>query len=335
LLTIILKNYSFCSQGALGFSTGLAYPNAIASDLDELQPIVNVLSEFEGSIYATHLRSETSSIMSALDEAFLLASNAKVSLVISHLKCATKPCWGLSGSVLDKIDSQSSRLVENKRQIGFDCYPYSASSSLLDLKQVTTDYAIDITWSETYPYMAGRTLAQIGKEWQLRDDLTEVAKRLQPAGAIYHCMDEIDVERIMSHPLAAIGSDGLPCDPLPHPRLFGTFARVLGKYVREKKLLTLTEAVHKMSGLSARRFGLRERGLICCGYFADLVLFDAERVQDRATFAKPKEVSAGIVGVWVNGRFAYRGSREVAVVDDDDDFEALRESRAGRFLERN
>jgi N-acyl-D-aspartate/D-glutamate deacylase len=151
--------------------------------------------------------------------------------------------------------------------------------------------------------MAGKTLEQIARAWAL--DQKEAARRLQPAGAIYHCMAEEDVNRILRHPATMIGSDGLPNDPLPHPRLWGTFPRVLGYYSREKKLFPLEIAIHKMTGMPAERFGLHDRGLVRANYKADLVLFDAEKVRDKATFTDPMRPADGIKAVWVNGVLSY------------------------------
>jgi hypothetical protein len=132
-------------------------------------------------------------------------------------------------------------------------------------------------------------------------------------------MDETDVRRVLQFPHAMIGSDGLPDDPLPHPRLWGTFPRVLGHYSRELGLFPLPEAVRKMTGLPAERFGLRQRGLIRQGHFADLVLFDPDIVADRATFATPKVPAAGIEVVTVNGIITLRQGRMTG-------------RRGGRFL---
>lgn len=110
-----------------------------------------------------------------------------------------------------------------------------------------------------------------------------------PAGAIYYNMDEQDVRRVLRYPVTMIGSDGLPNDPMPHPRLWGAFPRVLGHYCRDERLFPLTTAIHKMTGLSAARFQLADRGLVKVGYFADLVLFDPQTVRDVASFSDPKQ----------------------------------------------
>ena len=203
--------------------------------------------------------------------------------------------------------------------VGWDCYPYAAGSSTLDLGQVTDRHDITITWSDPHPAMGGRSLAEIAAGW--RTTLVEAARRLQPAGAIYHSMSEADVQRILCHPATAIGSDGLPHDPRPHPRLWGTFPRVLGHYCRDLRLFPLTEAVYKMTGLSARRFGLAARGEIRDGYWADLVLFDPATVRDAATYADPEQPAAGIVAVWVNGVPSSRDQSPTG-------------ARGGRFLAR-
>jgi N-acyl-D-amino-acid deacylase len=149
----------------------------------------------------------------------------------------------------------------------------------------------------------------------------EAARRVQPAGAIYHSISEEDMRRILRHPATMIGSDGLPNDPLPHPRLWGTFPRVLGRYSREENLFSLAEAVRKMTGLPAQRFGIAGRGLIRKGYCADLTLFDPEKIMDTATYADPVCTAEGIERVWVNGVLSYtaRGATQ---------------KRAGRFVPR-
>ena len=300
-------------HGALGLSTGLAYANAHAAPASEVIALAQPLAA-AGGIYTTHLRSEFAEILEAMDEAFTTGRHARVPVVISHLKCAGKANWGRSTEVLAALDN--ARLTQH---VGCDCYPYAASSSTLDLKQVTRDFDILITWSEPHPEQGGKLLAEIAAGWQL--DLLEAAMRLQPAGAVYHGMDENDVKNVLRHPATTIGSDGLPNDPLPHPRLWGAFPRVLGFYSREQKLFDLPTAIHKMTGLSAARFGLTERGLVRQGYWADLVLFDPETVRDAATFTDPQQPAHGISAVWVNGELSAQDKHPTG-------------QRAGRFLKR-
>ena len=133
--------------------------------------------------------------------------------------------------------------------------------------------------------------------------------KLQPAGGIYFMMDEADVRRIIAYEHSMIGSDGLPHDRHPHPRLWGTFPRVLGHYSRELGLLTLEDAVRRMTGLTAAQFGLTDRGEVRTGAFADLVMFDAETIADQATFEAPTLPAAGIDIVMVNGAIVREGGR--------------------------
>ena len=160
-----------------------------------------------------------------------------------------------------------------------------------------------ITWSVPHPEMQGRWLADIARDWGL--DLRAAAERLLPAGGIFFQMDEADVRRILAHPRSMIGSDGLPHDAFPHPRLWGTFPRVLGHYARDLGLFSLETAVHKMTGRTAAVFGLVDRGVIRDGAYADLVLFDPATVRDAADFDHPTRPAPGIERTWINGVAAY------------------------------
>lgn len=284
-------------DGALGLSSGLAYLSATAATTDEVVSLAEPLAA-AGAVYTTHMRSETEAILDAMHEAFEIGRINHVPVIVSHLKCAGIANWGRSEEVLGFLDG--ARL---KQQIGCDCYPYAAGSSTLDLRQVDERVAITITWSTPHPEVAGKSLNEIAGLWGVAQ--IDAARRLQPAGAIYHSIAEQDMRRILAHPATMIGSDGLPNDPRPHPRLWGTFPRVLGRYSRDEQLITLPEAVHKMTGMPAQRFGLAGRGLIHEGYYADLVLFDAEKIIDTATFSDPVRVAQGIAGVWVNGVHSY------------------------------
>lgn len=301
------------TEGALGLSSGLAYASAYASSTEEVKQLAQELN-LAGGIYTTHLRTEFDAISAALDEAFAIGEQAQAPVIVSHLKCAGAGNWGRSGEVLQKIAQAATT-----HPIGCDCYPYSASSSTLDLQQVTSDFDIVITWSKPHPEQGGKKLADIAQEWQI--DLLSAAKKLQPAGAVYYGMSEQDVQKILAHPLTMIGSDGLPVDPLPHPRLWGAFPRVLGHYSRDLKLFDLAEAVRKMTRMSADRFGLDDRGRIAIGAAADLVIFNPATVKDAATFSQPQQLSEGIEAVWVNGVLTYSGKK-------------ITGKRAGKFLER-
>lgn len=301
------------AAGALGLSTGLAYANANAASTEEVLSLAQALIGAE-AVYATHMRTETDAILDAMDEAFRVGRYAQSPVVISHLKCAGIANWGRSGEVLNAFER-----ARTAQKVGCDCYPYAAGSSTLDMKQVDPRVKIEITWSVKYPELAGRTLGEIASEWNLSH--LEAAKRLQPAGAIYHSIDEQDMRHILAHPGTMIGSDGLPWDKHPHPRLWGAFPRVLGRYCREEKLFSLPEAVRKMTSLPAQRFGLADRGRIAEGSWADLVLFDSNTVRDTATFADPIRAAQGIHSVWVNGLLSYTA-------------QGLTGRRAGRFVPR-
>jgi N-acyl-D-amino-acid deacylase len=300
-------------NGALGLSSGLAYLSACKATTEELLALAAPLTA-AGAVYTSHIRSEGDAILDALEEAFEIGRSCNVPVFVSHLKCAGIANWGRSSEVLACVER-----ARAAQQVGCDCYPYAASSSTLDLRQVDERVKITITWSTPHPERAGFTLAETADHWNLSH--REAAERLQPAGAIYHSISEEDMRRILTHPATMIGSDGLPCDPRPHPRLWGTFPRVLGRYCRDEQLMSLPQAVHKMTGLPAQRFGLTGRGLIREGYCADLVLFNADKIVDTATFSDPIRAATGIEAVWVNGVLSYTSRGATG-------------NRAGRFVER-
>jgi N-acyl-D-amino-acid deacylase len=301
-------------HGALGLSTGLAYSSARSAPAEEVLSLAEPLAA-AGAIYASHMRTEADEILSAMQEAFSTGRNSGVPVVISHLKCAGIANWGRSEEVLHALDA-----ARAEQPVQCDCYPYTASSSTLDLRQVDGRVRIIITWSTPHPEVAGQTLEQIASAWGTKQ--VEAAARLRPAGAIYHNMSEEDVRRILQHPATMIGSDGLPNDPRPHPRLWGTFPRVLGHYCRDQGIFSLAQAIHKMTGLPAQRFGLAGRGRISEGAHADLVLFDPETIRDTATFSDPICHAEGIAAVWVNGVLAYKDRDATG-------------QRSGRFLPRD
>jgi N-acyl-D-aspartate/D-glutamate deacylase len=300
-------------NGALGLSSGLAYASARSAPPEEILSLAEPLAA-AGAIYVSHIRTEGEEILAAMSETFNTGRHCHVPVVISHLKCAGIANWGRSEEILHALET-----ARAGQPVQCDCYPYAASSSTLDLRQVDDRVRIVITWSTPHPEMAGQTLEQIAHAWGMEQKAA--AARLQPAGAIYHCMSEEDVRRILQHPATMIGSDGLPNDPRPHPRLWGTFPRVLGHYCREERLFPLAKAVHKMTGMPAQQFGLTGRGRIEEGCHADLVLFDPETIRDTATFSNPISAAEGIAAVWVNGVLSYQDG--VAAGE-----------RAGRFLPR-
>lgn len=291
-------------NGATGFSTGLFYPTNSGADIDEVSRIAARFAK-HGGVYATHMRSEMEPVLDSIAETMETARRADIPVVISHHKCAGPKNWGRTRETLPVIEAAAKR-----QPVGLDAYPYTAGSTNLRADLVTDQYRIMITWSRPHPEMTGRDLIEIAAEWGV--DINEAARRLDPAGAIYFQMDDEDVERVLRFPLTMIGSDGLPHDDHPHPRLWGTFPRVLGHYSRKLGLFPLEAAIHKMTGLSAKTFRLQGRGVLAAGNFADIVVFDAETVIDRATYERPKEISTGIDKVFVNGVLAYEaGSTNV------------------------
>jgi N-acyl-D-amino-acid deacylase len=189
--------------------------------------------------------------------------------------------------------------VRKKQPVGLDAYPYIAGSSALLPEMVEQCERVLITWSEPHPEHNGRDLGEVAKDWNCSINAT--IDRLVPAGAVYFHMAEEDVRRIVCYPHTMIGSDGIPRGARPHPRLWGTFPRVLGHYSRDLNLLSLENAVHKMTGLAAATFRLKDRGRIAEGAYADLVLFDPDRIIDTATYEDPEQRAAGIELVVING----------------------------------
>ncbi len=299
--------------GASGLSTGVFYAPGAAADVAEVALLARIAAEF-GGVYSTHIRDEGLKVIESLDEAFAAAAQAEIPVVISHHKCSGPANWGRSVATLAHI-----KAARSKQSIALDAYPYIAGSTILRPEAVDGIIDIMVAWSSPFPEMSGRMLADIARDWQCTQQ--EACSRLQPGGAIYFQMREDDVQRVLKFEATMIGSDGLPHDRHPHPRLWGTFPRVLGHYARDQRLFPLEEAVHRMTGLSARQFNLRERGEIAVGRVADLVVFDPERIIDRATFDNPTLPSEGIDLVLVDGTITYREQRATG-------------HRAGRFLRR-
>ena len=285
-------------EGAAGFSTGLFYPPAQAAPTEEVIALAEVAARHQG-FHSTHMRDESEHVLDSLAETFRIGREARISVVISHHKCAGVPNHGRSVETLAAIEQ-----ARVQQPIGLDAYPYVASSTILKADRVHEASRVLVAWSVPRPDLAGRDLDEVAAE--LGTDRVGAVERLTPAGAIYFAMAEEDVRRILAYPATMIGSDGLPHDTHPHPRLWGTFPRVLGHYARDVGLFGLEEAVRKMTSLSAANFGLEDRGLVREGFFADLVLFDPDSVIDRASFAEPKTPAAGIRLVLVNGAPVWR-----------------------------
>ena len=303
------------ADGASGFSTGLYYPPNMMAPTDEVVAVAEAL-EAAGGLYVTHMRDEADDVLVSIEETLRIGRAANVPVVISHHKCSMPENFGRSTETLAAIDAAA-----RNQRVDFDVYPYPAGSTVLMPDRVRPDVPVQITWSVPHPDCAGRMLDDIAREWGV--GLRGAAQRLLPAGGIFFQMEEQDVQRILAHRLAMVGSDGLPHDSFPHPRLWGTFPRVLGHYARDMGLFSMEEAVHKMTGRTADVFGIIDRGVVRAGAYADLVLFDPTTVRDAATFADPTRPADGILKTWINGQLAYEAGHGAV------------EAHAGRLVTRN
>ncbi len=279
--------------GAVGVSTGLFYPPSRAAPTEEVVALAEAAAPW-GGLYATHMRDEGAYLEESVEESLEIGRRAGVAVVLSHHKASGAAHHGKTARSLPRVEAAAA-----SQQVSLDVYPYAMSSTVLLPDRLADSSRVLITWSEPHPEAAGRDLSDIAAEHGVSQE--EMALRLLPAGAIYFAMAEEDVQRVLRFPRAMIGSDGIPHDPRPHPRLWGTFPRVLGHYSRELGLMPLEEAVRRMTGLPADRFGLDGRGVVEAGAVADLCLFDPNTVIDRATFENPMAPADGICAVLVAG----------------------------------
>ena len=289
------------AAGAIGFSTGLYYEPACAAPTQEVIDICRPLREFNG-IYCTHMRNEAETVLDSLDESFLTGRELGVPVVVSHHKVVGAANHGRSRETLPRFDAALAR-----QPVCLDCYPYMASSTILSFERTKICTRVIVSSSRPYPQFSGRDLDAVAKEMGL--SVQAAIEKLQPASAIYFSMDEADVQRILAYAHTMVGSDGLPHDVAPHPRLWGTFARVLGHYSRDLALFPLETAVYKMSGLSAKTFGLKNRGVLREGAYADITIFDPQTIAETATWEKPIQAARGIEATIVNGRAVWRDGK--------------------------
>lgn len=287
--------------GAIGCSTGLYYEPARAATTEEVIEVCRPLTPRK-ALYCTHMRDEGDRVMESLDETFRIGKALDVPVVVSHHKVAGAPNFGRMKETLPFI---AERMKDQK--IGLDCYPYCASSTVLSWSRTWVAVKVLITWSKPHPEFNGMDLDEAAAKMGL--DKEAAVQKLLPAGAIYFSMDEADVQHVLAFEHSMVGSDGLPHDAAPHPRLWGTFPRVLGHYSRSLGLFPLETAVYKMTGLTARTFGLKDRGVLQVGAFADLCVFDAGTVDEAVTFARPIQPAKGIEAVIVNGRVTWRDGK--------------------------
>jgi N-acyl-D-amino-acid deacylase len=289
------------AAGAMGVSTGLYYEPAAAATTEEVIEVCRPLTARRG-LYCTHMRDEAGGVMDSLEETFRIGRELGVPVVISHHKVAGIPNHGRSAETLPMIER-----AMRSQPVALDCYPYCASSTILSYDRTLFASKTLVTWSKPHPEFSGMDVKDIAAKMGM--SVEDAVARLLPAGAIYFAMDEKDVQRILGFEHTMIGSDGLPHDASPHPRLWGTFPRVLGHYARDLGLFPLETAVHKMTGLTAKTYGLEGRGMLKPGFAADITLFDAASVDEAATFDKPIQPARGIGTVIVNGKPVWRDGK--------------------------
>ncbi len=330
-------------EGAFGLSTGLFYVPGSFTSTEEVIELSKIAAS-HGGIYISHMRDEALELLDSVQETIRIGEEAAIPVQITHHKAISRDMWGRSVDSLALVDAARARGVDvtidqypyTASQTGITAVvpQWAQAGGTAELIERLQDpetrrrirgeivFRIEhdrgggnpanivIGLCEWDRSLEGKSLADILDERGTEVTVTNAANLIMEivesggARAIYHAMDEGDVERIMQHPATAIGSDGgvsVFGASMPHPREYGTFARVLGRYVRERGVLTIEEAVRKMSGATAHRLGLQDRGLLRQGFFADITVFDTDRVIDRATFPEPHQYAEGIEYVLVNG----------------------------------
>jgi N-acyl-D-amino-acid deacylase len=310
-------------EGAWGLSTGLEYDIGFQSTTEEVIALARVAARYKG-IYMSHIRDEADRAFEALEEAIRIGREARIPVQISHIKLGTVGVWGQAAKAVELLQGARSKGVD----ITADCYPYDAWSSTITvlvpsrkfedpiavkkgLEDVGGAANVLITHCQAYPEYERRTLEAIAAARSMTPDrLFSEIVREGGASVICCSMQESDIQTFYRQPWIMVASDG--GIGMRHPRGAGTFPRVLGYYVRQKKWLSLEDAVRKMTSMPALRLKLDRRGLIHRGYFADLVLLDSSTVLDGSTFQEPLKLSTGIRKVYVNGLLVWDGAGATA-----------------------
>lgn len=330
-------------QGALGISTGLFYVPGSFTPTEEVVELSKVAAEYDG-IYISHMREEAAQLLDSVAETIQIGEQADIPVQITHHKVIGVENWGASTESLRMVDEARARGIDvtidqypytasqtgitalipqwaqeggRERMIDrIDSPETRGSVKAAIVDKILFDRGggdpknVFISRNPRNRSMEGKNLAQLTEEQGMNptpENAAEVVMDIVKAGgatAVYHAIGPEDVDNIMRHPAAAIGSDGPVAEfgvGAPHPRQYGTFARVLGLYVRERGIISLEEAVRKMSSMSAQRLGIRDRGLLVESYFADVAIFDAEEISDMATFENPHQYAVGMKYVLVNG----------------------------------
>lgn len=299
-------------DGAIGLSSGLEYETGKPASTDEIIALAHVASAFDG-IYISHIRDEADKTFEALNEAIQIGREARLPVQISHIKLGSVAVWGRAGEAVALINRARSR----GQDVTADCYPYDAWSSTIrvlipsgrhddpaDVARGLADVGgpanITIVSCPAHPDYEFKNMEEISR----REGITPVELYMKivrdgGAGVVCHSMKDSDISTFYRQPWVMVSSDGGIGSR--HPRGAGTYPRVLGRYVRELRWLTLPEAIRKMTSLPAQRFKLKDRGLIRAGSKADLVVFDPKTVIDRATFQEPQLTAEGVQRVFVNG----------------------------------
>jgi N-acyl-D-amino-acid deacylase len=312
--------------GAIGFAAGLEYDPGIYSEPAEVLALAQVAADAE-TRYIAHVRSEDRWFEDAIAEIINIGRVTGMPVQVSHIKLAMKRLWGQAPHILAMLDAARKEGID----ISADIYPYEYWQSDLmvllperdyndrkavafALEQIAPPDGLWMTQFDPQPEYVGMTLSEIADARQVdavtafmqlaaESDALEQTTGKRANSIIGTSMIEDDIRLMLSWPETNVCTDGGLVDL--HPRSHGAFTRILARYVRDEKLLTLEQAVHKMTGLSARHMGFKERGVIREGAIADLVLFDPVTVGDRATADQPDLLSTGIVAVWVAGERVY------------------------------
>ena len=330
-------------QGALGISTGLFYVPGSFTPTAEVVELSRVAAEYNG-IYISHMREEAAQLLDSVNETIRIGEQANIPVQMTHHKVIGAGNWGASVDSLRMVDEARARGVDitidqypytasqtsitalipqwaqeggNEQLLArIDSPETRPTLKAAVVEKILFDRGggdpknVFISRSTWNPNLEGKNLADLAIERGMEpspENAAEVVFDIIKGGgatAVYHAIDNADIDRIMRHPATAIGSDGpvgVFGEGAPHPRQYGTFARVLGYYVRERGVLTLEEAVRKMSSQSAQRLSIRDRGLLVQGYYADIAIFDAGEISDQATFENPHQYATGMKYVLVNG----------------------------------